>query len=57
MTAKVRSLIHEQEDLERAWQQLGDQELILEAFVHFRCGVFFDRRARGSPEAKPATGL
>ena len=32
---KGQVIIRDQEDLERAWQKLGEQELILEAFVPF----------------------
>jgi 5-(carboxyamino)imidazole ribonucleotide synthase len=32
---KGQAIIRDQEDLERAWQRLGDHDLILEAFVHF----------------------
>ena len=54
---KGQVVIHEQEDLERAWQQLGDQELILEAFVHFdaECSLIAVRGTGGETRYWPLT--
>ena len=54
---KGQVVIHEQEDLERAWQQLGDQELVLEAFVHFdaECSLIAVRGTGGETRYWPLT--
>ena len=54
---KGQAVIRDQEDLERAWQQLGDQELILEAFVKFdaECSLIAVRGTSGETRYWPLT--
>jgi len=46
---KGQVVLREAEDLERAWQQLGDHELILEAFIdyQFECSIIGVRSRAG----------
>jgi 5-(carboxyamino)imidazole ribonucleotide synthase len=54
---KGQALIRDQEDLERAWQQLGDRELILESFVPFQaeCSLVAVRGSEGQTAFWPLT--
>ncbi len=54
---KGQVIIRDQEDLERAWQKLGDQELILEAFVPFEweCSLIGVRGIGGETRFWPLT--
>jgi len=54
---KGQVLIRDQEDLERAWQQLGDHDLILEAFVPFEaeCSLIAVRGINGETRFWPLT--
>lgn len=54
---KGQAVLRDQEDLERAWQQLGDAELILEAFVPFdaECSLIGVRGADGEIRFWPLT--
>jgi 5-(carboxyamino)imidazole ribonucleotide synthase len=54
---KGQAIIRDQEDLERAWQRLGDQELILEAFVPFEreCSLIGVRGNGGETRFWPLT--
>ena len=54
---KGQALIHDQEDLERAWQALGDHDLILESFVPFQaeCSLIAVRGINGDTRFWPLT--
>ena len=54
---KGQAVLRDQEDLERAWQQLGDSELILEAFVPFEaeCSLVAVRGRNGETRFWPLT--
>jgi 5-(carboxyamino)imidazole ribonucleotide synthase len=54
---KGQAVLRDQEDLERAWQQLGDSELILEAFVPFEaeCSLVAARGRNGETRFWPLT--
>ncbi len=54
---KGQALIRDQEDLERAWQALGDHELILESFVPFQaeCSLIAVRGLSGEACFWPLT--
>jgi len=54
---KGQMVLRLQEDLERAWQQLGDQELICEGFVPFdaECSIIAARGRDGSTVFWPLT--
>ena len=54
---KGHFVLRDQEDLERAWQQLGEAELILEAFVAFEaeCSLIGVRGADGDTRFWPLT--
>jgi 5-(carboxyamino)imidazole ribonucleotide synthase len=54
---KGQVLIRDQEDLERAWQALGDSDLILEAFVPFEaeCSLIAVRGIDGETRFWPLT--
>jgi 5-(carboxyamino)imidazole ribonucleotide synthase len=54
---KGQVMIRDQEDLERAWQKLGDQELIVEAFVPFEqeCSLIGVRGIGGETRFWPLT--
>jgi 5-(carboxyamino)imidazole ribonucleotide synthase len=54
---KGQLVIRDQEDLERAWQQLGDHDLILEAFVPFdgECSLIAVRGIDGETRFWPLT--
>jgi 5-(carboxyamino)imidazole ribonucleotide synthase len=54
---KGQVVLHEQEDLERAWQKLGDAELILEAFIPFEaeCSLVAVRGLDGETRFWPLT--
>ncbi len=54
---KGQAMIRDQEDLERAWQKLGDFELILEAFVPFEqeCSLIGARGIDGDTRFWPLT--
>lgn len=54
---KGQAILREPEDLERAWQKLGDQELILEAFVPFdaECSLVSVRQRSGEARFWPLT--
>jgi len=54
---KGQSIIRDQEDLERAWQKLGDVDLILEAFVPFEreCSLIGARGIDGETRFWPLT--
>jgi 5-(carboxyamino)imidazole ribonucleotide synthase len=54
---KGQAVLRDQEDLERAWQQLGDSELILEAFVPFEaeCSLVAVRGRDGETRFWPLT--
>lgn len=54
---KGQAILRQPEDLERAWQKLGDQELILEAFVPFdaECSLVSVRRRSGEVRYWPLT--
>ncbi len=54
---KGQAVIRDQEDLERAWQQLGDHDLILEAFVPFEaeCSLIAVRGINGETRFWPLT--
>jgi len=54
---KGQAVLRDQEDLERAWQQLGDSELILEAFVPFEaeCSLVAVRGRNGETRCWPLT--
>jgi 5-(carboxyamino)imidazole ribonucleotide synthase len=54
---KGQALIRDQEDLERAWQALGDFDLILEAFVPFEaeCSLIAVRGIDGETRFWPLT--
>ena len=51
------TVIRFQEDLERAWQELGGQELICEGFVHFEaeCSIIAARDRNGEAVFWPLT--
>ena len=54
---KGQAVLRDAEDLERAWQQLGDSELILEAFVPFEseCSLVGVRSRDGETRFWPLT--
>ena len=54
---KGQAVLRDQEDLERAWQKLGDAELILEAFVPFEaeCSLIGVRALDGTTKFWPLT--
>jgi 5-(carboxyamino)imidazole ribonucleotide synthase len=54
---KGQAIIRDQEDLERAWQKLGDHALILEAFVPFEqeCSLIGVRDLNGETRFWPLT--
>ena len=54
---KGQVVLRDQEDLERAWQRLGEAELILEAFVPFQaeCSLIGVRGCDGEPRFWPLT--
>ena len=54
---KGQVVLREAEDLERAWQQLGDHELILEAFIdyQFECSIIGVRNRAGQVRCYPLT--
>jgi 5-(carboxyamino)imidazole ribonucleotide synthase len=54
---KGQAILRQPEDLERAWQQLGGQELILEAFMDFdaECSLIVVRARDGEVRAWPVT--
>jgi len=54
---KGQAILRQPEDLERAWQKLGGQELILEAFVPFdaECSLVSVRNAGGEVRCWPLT--
>jgi len=54
---KGQALLRESEDLERAWQQLGDSKLILESFVPFEseCSLIGVRARDGETRFWPLT--
>lgn len=54
---KGQAILHQLEDLERAWQKLGDAELILEAFVAFdaECSLLSVRSQEGEVRFWPLT--
>jgi len=54
---KGQAILRQSEDLERAWQKLGGQELILEAFVPFdtECSLVSVRNAAGEVRCWPLT--
>ena len=54
---KGQAVLRDQEDLERAWQALGDHELILESFVPFdlECSLIGVRSASGEIRYWPLT--
>ncbi len=54
---KGQAILRQQEDLERAWQRLGGDELILEAFVAFEaeCSLVSVRSQQGEVRAWPLT--
>lgn len=54
---KGQFVLRDQEDLERAWQQLGEAELILEAFVPFEaeCSLIGVRGSDGDTRFWPLT--
>jgi 5-(carboxyamino)imidazole ribonucleotide synthase len=54
---KGQVVLRDQEDLERAWQKLGDAELILEAFVPFEaeCSLIGVRALDGTTKFWPLT--
>ena len=54
---KGQVVLREAEDLERAWQQLGDHELILEAFIdyQFECSIIGVRNRAGEVRCYPLT--
>jgi len=54
---KGQVVIRDQEDLERAWQQLGDHDLILEAFMPFEaeCSLIAVRAIDGETRFWPLT--
>jgi len=54
---KGQVVLREAEDLERAWQQLGDHELILEAFIdyQFECSIIGVRSRAGEVRCYPLT--
>jgi 5-(carboxyamino)imidazole ribonucleotide synthase len=54
---KGQAILRDQEDLERAWQKLGDFELILEAFVPFEqeCSLIGVRGIDGETRFWPLT--
>jgi len=54
---KGQAVLRDQEDLERAWQQLGDSRLILEAFVPFEaeCSLIGARGRDGHTRFWPLT--
>jgi len=54
---KGQAILRQPEDLERAWQKLGGQELILEAFVSFdaECSLVSVRQRSGEIRCWPLT--
>lgn len=54
---KGQAVLRDQEDLERAWQRLGESELILEAFVPFEaeCSLIGVRGVNGETRFWPLT--
>jgi 5-(carboxyamino)imidazole ribonucleotide synthase len=54
---KGQAVLRQAEDMERAWQKLGGQELILEAFVDFaaECSLISVRTRAGEIRAWPLT--
>lgn len=54
---KGQAILRQPEDLERAWQKLGDQDLILEAFVPFdaECSLVSVRQRSGETRYWPLT--
>jgi 5-(carboxyamino)imidazole ribonucleotide synthase len=54
---KGQAVLRDAEDLERAWQQLGDSDLILEAFVPFEseCSLLGVRSREGDTRFWPLT--
>jgi 5-(carboxyamino)imidazole ribonucleotide synthase len=54
---KGQAVLREPEDLERAWHRLGDEALILEAFVDFdrECSVIGVRASSGEVRCYPLT--
>jgi len=52
---KGQVVLRAQEDLERAWQQLGDHDLILEAFIHYQyeCSIIGVRNRAGEVRCYP----
>lgn len=54
---KGQAILRQLEDLERGWQKLGDNELILEAFVAFdaECSLVSVRDQTGNVKAWPLT--
>jgi len=54
---KGQAVLRDQEDLERAWQRLGENELILEAFVPFQaeCSLIGVRGGDGETRFWPLT--
>jgi 5-(carboxyamino)imidazole ribonucleotide synthase len=54
---KGQAVIRDDEDLERSWQRLGDNELILEAFVPFdaECSLIAARGRDGETRTWPLT--
>lgn len=54
---KGQAVLRFQEDLERAWQQLGDSELICEGFVPFQaeCSIIAARDSKGQTAFWPLT--
>ncbi len=54
---KGQEILHQPEDLERAWQRLGDSELILEQFIPFEaeCSLVAVRGKNGETRFWPLT--
>lgn len=54
---KGQVVLREPEDLERAWQQLGDHDLILEAFIDYQyeCSIIGVRSRAGEVRCYPLT--
>lgn len=54
---KGQAILHEPEDLERAWQKLGNTDLVLEAFIPFdaECSLVAVRGLNGETRTWPLT--